>query len=126
MHPILVEKCLFSLQEFLKGKRTYERLKELEQSQWLSAKEIEELQFRRLKEHLEFAYQQVPYYRRLFDEHGLQPHRIDALADFARVPFLTRDILRKEFDGLQPATKPSGVQRMRSEEHTSELQSPCN
>jgi phenylacetate-CoA ligase len=112
MHPFLVRKCLFPLQEFLKGKRTYKRLEELEQTQWLSAKEIHEFQFRRLKEHLEFAYHQVPYYNRILNDHGLQPSRITSIADFARIPFLTKDIIRQEFARLQPTRKRSRVQRM--------------
>ena len=112
MHPFLVRKCLFPLQEFLKGKRTYKRLKELEQSQWLSTKAIEEIQFRHLKEHLEFAYHQVPYYKQLLNEHDLQPSRINSFSDFARIPFMSKDTLRNQFERLQPISKPSRVQRI--------------
>src|SRR5688572_17544478 len=112
MHPFVVKKIIFPLQERLKGKSTYARLAEIEQSQWLTREALLELQFRRLKQHIEFVYREVPYYKDLLDEHGLQPQRIDSLADFIRVPFLTKDILRQEFDRLQPMTKRSGVQRM--------------
>jgi phenylacetate-CoA ligase len=112
MNPFVVRKLIFPLQERLKGKSTYARLAEIEQSQWMDQEALLDLQFHRLKQHLEFVYREVPYYTRLLDEHALQPHRIDSLADFARVPFLTKDIIRKEFERLQPTRKRSRVQRM--------------
>ena len=112
MHPFVVKKIIFPLQERVKGKSTYARLAEIEQSQWITQEALLDLQFGRLKHHLEFVYREVPYYKRLLDDHTLQPHRINSLADFAEIPFLTKDILRKEFDLLQPMTKPAGVQRM--------------
>jgi phenylacetate-CoA ligase len=112
MHPFVVRKLIFPLHERLKGKSTYARLAEIEQSQWMAQEALLDLQFRRLKQHLEFAYREIPYYTRLLDAHALQPHRIDSLADFARVPFLTKDIIRKEFERLQPTRKRSRVQWM--------------
>jgi phenylacetate-CoA ligase len=38
MHPLLVNKVLFPLQEMIKRKPTYAYLHELERSQWLSAR----------------------------------------------------------------------------------------
>src|SRR5215470_16853886 len=101
MHPFLAGRALFPLQERLKGKSTYTFLNQLEKSQWLSADRLEELQFGRLKTHLEFAYQHVPYYRRLFDERDVRPDQIKDFADFRRVPFLTREALRDQFDDLR-------------------------
>lgn len=112
MHPYLVRNILFPLQERLKGKSTYARLGELEQSQWADPQALLQLQFRQLKHHLEFAYREVPYYTRLLDEHSLPPQRIQSLADFARIPGLTKDIIRKDFARLQPPRLPAGVQKM--------------
>jgi len=112
MLPILVNKLIFPIHERLKGKPTHARLRELEKSQWLSPAALREVQFRALRGHLDFAYREVPYYTRLLDEHGLQPARIQSFEDFARIPYLTRDLLRRHLDDLQPRRKLRGVQRM--------------
>src|SRR6266550_5475804 len=94
MNAWLVRSVLFPWQERLKGKATYARLRELEQSQWLSPLALRELQFQQLHRHLEFAYREVPYYTRLLNEHELQPSKIHSLEDFSRIPCLTRQTIR--------------------------------
>lgn len=101
MHPLLVTKVLYPLHERLKRTPTYAWLRKLETSQWLPPDALRELQFARLREHLQFAYDHAPYYRRLLDEHDLPPQRIRSLEDFRLVPVLTRDILRQRFAGLR-------------------------
>ena len=100
MHPLLVRHLLYPLHERLKGKPTFEWLRRLERTQWLAPERLMELQLTRLRDHLAFADQHVPYYRRLFAEHDVVPARIQTLQDFQRVPSLTRDLLRSQFDGL--------------------------
>ena len=114
MNPWIVNRAIFPLHERLKGKPTHPILRELETSQWLDPAAIRAIQFRKLRRHLDFAYREVPYYTRLFDDHGLQPWRIQNLADFARIPFLTKDIVRAHFKELQPRTPLRGVQRLSS------------
>lgn len=102
MHPTLVNRVVFPLHERLKGKRTHAWLRELERSQWLPPERLCELQFLRLRGLLEFAYREVPYYTRLLDDHEVQPWRITSPEDVTRIPFLTKEIIRKRFDDLQP------------------------
>lgn len=112
MLPIVVNRLVFPLHEWIKGKPTLARLRELDRSQWLSPAALRETQFRAVRAHLEFAYREVPYYTRLLDEHGLPPARIQSFEDFARIPYLTRDLLRRHLADLQPRRKLRGVQRM--------------
>ena len=112
MHPFFARQVVFPLQERIKGKNTHAVLKELQRSQWLPASRIEELQFDRLKHQLEFAYLRAPFYRRLFDEHGTPPNRIKDFRDFRRMPFLTRENLRSQFESLRASTTVRGVQKM--------------
>ena len=112
MLPIIVNRLIFPLHEWIKGKPTLARLRDLDKSQWLSPAALRETQFRAVHTHLEFAYREVPYYTRLLDEHGLPPARVQSFEDFARIPYLTRDLLRQHVDDLQPRRKLRGVQRM--------------
>lgn len=66
------------------------RARELEASQWLSREEILALQWQRLKELVQHAYQNVPYYRTAMDKLGLAPLDIQTPQDYARLPILTK------------------------------------
>lgn len=112
MHPLLVRRLVYPLHERLKGKRTLARLRELERTQWLEPPSLRELQLRRIRAHLEWAYREVPYYRHLLDEHDCPPRTVNSLEDFARIPFLTRDLIRRHFADLQPRTPLRGAQRV--------------
>src|SRR6266852_6195865 len=108
MHPLLVRHVLYPLHERLKGKPTFEWLNKLEWSQWLAPDRLMELQLCRLRDHLAFAGQHVPYYRHIFAEHDIVPAGIQTLEDFRQVPFLTRDLLRSRFDTLSPDVRMKG------------------
>ncbi|MCR8898067.1 phenylacetate--CoA ligase family protein [Gordonia sp. GONU] len=43
---------------------------------------------------LRYVYDQLPFYRRLYDEHGFRPEHVTSLADFtAKVPIITKKML---------------------------------
>jgi len=72
----------------------WQRLAELEQSQWLSSSELRELQNRKLRALVAHVYEHVPYYRRLFDQRGLKPRDVETAEDLKKLPLLTKDLLR--------------------------------
>jgi len=100
MHPLIVRHVVLPLHERLKRTPTFAWLARLERTQWMEPEKLSELQFAELRRHLEFAYRHTRYYRRLLNEHELPPHRIQSLADFRKVPVLTRKLLRENFTDL--------------------------
>jgi phenylacetate-CoA ligase len=60
----------------------------------MSRDELVALRDRRLRLLVAHAYDRVPYYRRLFDAHGLHPSDIRTADDLAAVPITTKDDLR--------------------------------
>ncbi len=112
MYPGIVQNVIFPLHERLKSKPTLEYSRELEGTQWLSTGGLRELQFQRLCKFLAYAYQEVPYYTKLFDAHGQGPKKIHSLEDLSRIPCLTREDLRRYFIELQPKRKMSGLKRI--------------
>ena len=54
---------------------------------------------RRVQELVAYAYRRVPYYRRLFDAHGVRPERIRGVADLTLVPTTTRGELARLHSG---------------------------
>ena len=76
------------------------KLHALERSQWLGEEAFEELRTARIKALLEHAHAACPYYRALFRQEDLQPKDIRRAEDLARLPILTREILRERIDEL--------------------------
>uniref|UniRef100_A0A7C5V235 Phenylacetate-coenzyme A ligase n=1 Tax=Caldicellulosiruptor owensensis TaxID=55205 RepID=A0A7C5V235_9FIRM len=63
----------------------------------LNRKQYEELQLERLKRTVERVYENVPFYRKKFDEIGIKPHHIKTLKDIRLLPFTTKDDLRENY-----------------------------
>ncbi len=55
------------------------------------------LQLERLRSMLRRVYENVPHYRRVFDEAGVRPDDLDRLEDLARFPFTTKEDLRANY-----------------------------
>jgi phenylacetate-CoA ligase len=62
----------------------------LHRTQWLSRGELDELQAWRLQRLVWHAYAHVPYYRRIFVDHGLHPREITSVEDLSRLPMLSK------------------------------------
>lgn len=60
-------------------------------------KEIEELQTQRLRSIVSYAYENVAFYRKKFDEIGLKPEHIKSLSDIEKIPFTTKQDLRDHY-----------------------------
>jgi phenylacetate-CoA ligase len=60
----------------------------------LSRKDLEQLQTKLLKEHLELAYTKSGYYKEAFDIAGVKPGDFNILADIQKFPFVNKHIER--------------------------------
>ena len=76
----------------------------LARTEWQSRDELEADQDQRLSQIVSHAYETVPYYRRRFDEQRLKPSDIRGSKDLHKVPLLTRDDIRANFDDLRSTT----------------------
>jgi len=72
----------------------------LRKSQWFSKDKLKEYQRARLKEIIKHCYENVPYYRNLFDELALKPGNFQDIGDLKKLPPLTKDIIKKNFSSL--------------------------
>ncbi|HRK39176.1 MAG TPA: phenylacetate--CoA ligase [Burkholderiaceae bacterium] len=62
-----------------------------------SRDEVAALQLQRLKWSLQHAYDNVPHYRKKFDDKGVHPSDLKTLADIAKFPFTTKADLRDNY-----------------------------
>ena len=75
-------------------------LREIQRAPFESPADVRLNQLRRLSALLTHAEQRVPYYRELFRSLGVTSRDIRTLDDFARLPILTKDIIRERWRDL--------------------------
>lgn len=68
-----------------------------EKFETLQRGELEALQLKRLKGIVKKLYGAVPYYRQKMDEAGVRPQHIKTLKDLQKLPFTTKEDLRKNY-----------------------------
>lgn len=73
------------------------RREDLEPIEIASRDEIAALQLERMKRTLRRAYENVPFYRRRFDEAVVHPDDLKTLSDLAKFPFTTKQDLRDNY-----------------------------
>ena len=74
-----------------------------EKMETISAEEQKALETEGLKKQLDYVYRMSPFYRKKFEEAGVNPDQFKKHEDLSRFPFTTKDELRKsqeEFGGL--------------------------
>lgn len=74
----------------------------------LSQSDIKQYQLNELKNILNYAYQWVPYYTELFDKVGFKPQQMHDFKDIEIIPFLTKELIRDNFDRLISTQKVPG------------------
>jgi phenylacetate-CoA ligase len=80
----------------------------LEQSEKFNENFVMEYKLKRLKDILNYAYNNVPYYNELFKKVGFDYNKFNNFEDINLIPFLTKDIIRNNFDKLTSRAKVSG------------------
>jgi len=83
----------------------YKRIKNtsnlIKRIQWYSKDEIDKYHLTKLQEVVKYSYENVPYYKDLFDKFEIKPEDIKNFDDFYKIPFLTREIIRKNSNNLK-------------------------
>ncbi|KAA0002008.1 MAG: phenylacetate--CoA ligase [Thermoplasmata archaeon] len=68
-----------------------------EKHETMPLKELKELQLRRLKKVVAMVYEKNAFYRKKLKEAGIKPADIKVLEDITKIPFLTKDELRRYY-----------------------------
>lgn len=94
--------------KLLKNRHFIQYLHLLDNSQKLSKDEIAAYQLNQLKEVLIYSYNNVPYYKKIFNEAGFNPANMQSFDELQVLPFLTKDIIRQNFKQLTSTEKVPG------------------
>ena len=98
--PISLQNIAVTMQGFKIKKQRYggnfnKYVNELDESQYFDKKTIKENQEERLKYIVKMAYDNVPYYRKLFRDNSLTPLDIRYIEDLSNIPVLDKETVRK-------------------------------
>ena len=116
--PLWSREVASTLYGILKNRREntrefYGYLAEAEEMQWWPLERLEEWQNERLRAIVQHAATKVPYYRRLFAEHGISAGQIQTKADLHVVPTLSKATIRRDWRSL--VAEGYDVRKLRSE-----------
>jgi len=80
------------------GRMFLKYLKESEERQKYTLNELRAYQNEKLKYIIKIAYENVPYYRHVLNERGLNPHDIRKVEDLHRIPLINKRIVQDNFN----------------------------
>jgi phenylacetate-CoA ligase len=101
MYTALAEKLIYPLGDRLFSTRIVKNLRELEDTQWWSLSQLQDLQTKKLQKLVEHAYENVPFYRARLEERRLRPEDVQSVQDLTKLPILTkRDVKENSANAL--------------------------
>lgn len=98
--PISLQNLAFTLYGYKKMRERYgphfqKCLDFLRSSEWWTSSEIESYQNEQIKKIITIAYNDVPYYRDIFQLYGIQPQDIGSIEDLNKLPILTKSVVKE-------------------------------
>jgi len=99
----MLGKGLFILAHQCYDASFYSAYKKLVKNQWAPYDKLKHDQEKQMKRMIGFAYENVPYYHDLFKGLGISPGEIQTIEDLEKLPILTKDIIKNNWNDFKPA-----------------------
>ena len=96
----MLHKLIFKAGYSLKRRGVIRYYNNFRETQWQSFEWLREQQEKQLRELIEFAHKNVPYYTKLFNQLGIEPNSIIAIKDLEKLPILTKQTIKENWQGL--------------------------
>src|SRR5690554_5846816 len=85
------------LRHILRKTNDLKRLKNIES---LNVKELRELNFNKRKIIVSYAYENIPFYKELYDKHNFNPNSLLEEGDWSKVPVISKEMLKKNTQSI--------------------------
>jgi len=97
----------YRLLSSLTGFNAWKHFQELERNQWLSYDSLSEIRWKKLKHLLDYAYENIPFYRSFWKRYGVDPRKFKSISDFVNLPVCSKKDLipAQEEDQFQLSRK---------------------
>lgn len=100
LYNVLDRYLLLPVADLVYGSEIARQWKNLRRSEFLPYSEILELQNAKLRKLIRHCYDSVPYYHKLFNTLGLTPEDIHSKEDLSKLPVLTKQIIRDNYNDM--------------------------
>lgn len=100
MYERLFQSVLYPTYERIRGRDTARYLREYRANQWLTPERLSDLQATKIRTLIDHCAKHVPYYQKQWSELGIDPASIKTAEDLEKLPVLTKDDIRDNFDQL--------------------------
>jgi len=81
MYSYIYRNLVFPIYEAIRRRNTYNYLKKMSAIPYYPIEELEEMRIEKLRKIVKYAYEHVPFYKRLFDEKGIDLDEINGIED---------------------------------------------
>ena len=72
-----------------------------------SPEQIKHIQYKKLKETIDFAWENIPFYKSYWEGNNFKPTDFQSLEDIEKIPFIDKNTIRKEFNTMYPTNYPT-------------------
>ena len=104
LYNIIDRHFLLPVGDLVYGSEISRQWKALRKAEHLPYKQILDTQNEKLRRLVKHAYDSVPYYHKLFNSLGLRPEDIGNKEDLVKLPVLTKQIIRDNYDDMFSTT----------------------
>ncbi len=101
LHPIVSKYLVFYPYFLLNRRALFKLTREFDETQWVPGQDLYRKQWKRLKDILEYSYENVPFYKNTFDSLDIHPTDIHTKEDLLKLPVLTREDIRNNLEELK-------------------------
>jgi len=98
----MLQKGLFLLGHEIGDLHFYSSYKYLQKNQWKKHKDLMIEQEKKLRTAIHYAFENVPYYTKLFQQLNLKPSDIRTQSDLERLPVLNKEIIKQNWEEFKP------------------------
>jgi phenylacetate-CoA ligase len=92
-----ISKIFFRLISFISRAKFFKKMEIIKEYEFKAREEIEEFQFLELKNLLEVAYKEVPFYRKKFKANDITPNSLKKLSDLEKFPIVSKSEIRHQY-----------------------------
>ena len=100
LYSLFDRHILIPLGDKIKGRDLHGAFASALETQWLTEKELNQLQSQKLQNLVRHCYENVPYYRNVFNEFHITPDDIKSRADLVKLPILTKELIKEHYEEL--------------------------